>query len=112
MNLNEFVENHLKLLAAGDAQALVEHDYHDDAVMVLMVGEKPQVVAGKDALKALFGMYLKNIYRGFVSFEKLSVSGDSVCLEATINTAGGAAKVWDALYMKDGKIFRHFSGQK
>lgn len=112
MNLKDFVDNHLKLLSEGDAARLVENDYHDDAVMILMVGPEAQIVSGKDALRALLDMYMKNIYRGFVSFQKLVVSDDSICLEATINTTGGEAKVWDALYMKEGKIFRHFSGQK
>jgi len=112
VDFQKFIDNHLRLLAEGDAEKLVENDYHDDAVMVLMLGPEPQIVSGKDALKRLFDMYLKNIYRGFVSFQKLGFSDDSICLEATINTTGGEAKVWDALYMKDGKILRHYSGQK
>ncbi len=111
-NFKDFVDNHLKLLSEGNAENLVENDYHDDAVMMLMVGPEPQVVKGKDALKVLLGMYMKDIYRGFVSFQTLTFSDDSICLEATINTVFGESKVWDALYMKDGKIFRHYSGQK
>jgi hypothetical protein len=111
-NFKDFVDNHLKLLEAGSAEKLVENDYHDDAVMMLMVGPEPQIVSGKDALKVLLGMYMKDIYRGFVSFQTLTFSDDSVCLEATIKTVWGESKVWDALYMKDGKIFRHYSGQK
>ncbi|MBK9443579.1 MAG: nuclear transport factor 2 family protein [Comamonadaceae bacterium] len=111
LNLEEFVNNHLLLLAAGDAVKLVENDYHDDAVMLLMVGPENQVVAGKAALQSLFGMYLKDIYRGFVSYQKLAFSEDSICLQATINTVAGEARVWDVLYMKDGKIYRHYSGQ-
>jgi len=111
LNFKEFVDNHLKLLAAGDAVKLVANDYHDDAVMVLMVGPEPQVVTGKQALQALLGVYLRDIYRGFVSFQKLAFSDDSICLQATINTVAGEANVWDALFMKDGKIYRHYSGQ-
>lgn len=109
---NKFYENHLKLLALGDPDKLVEHDYHADAVMILMVAEEPMCIEGKNALKELFGNYLKNIYRGFVSTEKLCITADSICLEATIDTAMGHSKVWDALYMKEGKIYRHFSGTK
>lgn len=112
MDFQKFIDNHVKLLSEGDAGRLVENDYHDDAVMVLMLGPEGQVVSGKEALKVQFDMYLKNIYRGFVSVQKLGMSDDSICLEATINTTGGEAKVWDALYMKDGKIFRHYSGLK
>jgi hypothetical protein len=44
--------------------------------------------------------------------EKLAFTDDSICLEATINTVDGEQKVWDVLSMKNGKIFRHFSGLK
>lgn len=111
-DFNAFLKKHLELLAAGDANALVDSDYRDDAVMVLMVNETPQVISGKSALKQLFTMYLKDIYRGLVAMRKLSLTGDSICLEATILTSGGEAGVWDALFMKDGKIYRHFSGLK
>jgi len=112
MDTRAFVDTHVKLLAAGDADWLVEHDYHDQAVMILMLGDEPQVVAGKEALKAQFGYYLKNIYRGTVSVERLAMTEDTISLEATINTTEGLAKVWDAIFMKDGKIFRHCSGMK
>lgn len=109
---NAFVTKHVELLAAGDASALVDNDYHENAVMVLMVNDAPQVIAGKAALKQLFTMYLRDIYRGLVAMRKLGVHDDSICLEATIMTSGGECGVWDALYMKDGKIFRHYSGLK
>lgn len=112
MNFQNFIDNHIKLLSEGDAGKLVENDYHDDAEMVLMLGAEGQLVVGKEALKAQFDMYLKNIYRGFVSIQKLGLSADSICMEATINTTGGEVQVWDALFMKDGKIFRHYSGLK
>jgi hypothetical protein len=112
VNFQKFIDSHIALLAEGDADKLVEHDYHDDAVMVLMLGAEGQVVTGKAALKAQFDLYLKNIYRGFVSVQKLGMSADSICLEATINTTEGEAKVWDALFLKDGKIYRHYSGLK
>ncbi len=109
---NAFVKKHLDLLAAGDANALVDNDYHENAVMVLMVSDTPQVISGKPALKQLFAMYLRDIYRGLVTMKKLGLSDDSICLEATIMTTGGESGVWDALYMKDGKILRHYSGLK
>lgn len=112
MDMKEFVDTHVKLLADGDANKLVEHDYHDGAVMVLMVTDPPSTVVGKEALKGQLGFYLQNIYRGMVSIEKLGITEDSICLEATISTVSGPSKVWDALYMKDGKIFRHYSGLK
>lgn len=110
MNLQEFVDGHVRLLAEGDAARLVDHDYHDQAAMILMIGGEPLYIQGKDALKAQFGYYLEHIYRGLVSIESMGMLEDAICLEATIATASGPARVWDALYLKDGKIFRHFSG--
>ena len=112
INFKEFLDEHLRLLAQGDAQQLVEHDYCDDAVMVLMVGPEGQTISGKQALVAQLDLYLKHIYRGFVALDKLGFSDDAICLEARINTTNGEMGVWDVLCMRDGKIFRHFSGLK
>lgn len=107
-----FVSKHVELLAAGDARAMVENDYDEDAVMVLMVSDPPQVIRGRAALTELFTMYLRDIYRGVVAMRKVEITEDSICLEATILTTSGEAGVWDALYMKDGRIYRHYSGLK
>jgi ketosteroid isomerase-like protein len=112
MTNQEFYENHIKLLEDNDVDALVEHDYHKDALMILFVAPEPIQIKGKEALKKQLGEYLKYIYRGFVSTEKLAITDDCIFLEATINTTNGPSKVYDALYLKDGKIFRHFSGLK
>jgi hypothetical protein len=112
MTNREFYDNHIKLLAENDVNALVEHDYHEDAIMILHVAEEPIILNGKEALVKQLGDYLTYIYRGFISTEKLAITEDSIFLEATINTTNGPSKVYDALYMKDGKIFRHFSGLK
>jgi hypothetical protein len=112
MTNQEFYDNHLVLLDKNDVNELVDHDYHDDAEMILLVAEEPIYVKGKEALKVQLGDYLNNIYRGFVSTQKLAITDDSIHLEATIMTAWGESKVYDALYMKDGKIFRHYSGLK
>ncbi len=110
MDFKQFIDNHIRLLQEGDAGALVESDYHDDAIMFLMVGEEGQLISGKDALREQFDMYLKNIYRGFIALEKMLISEDSICVQAKINTTDGELRVWDVLCMKDGKIFRHYSG--
>ena len=112
MNNQAFYDNHLVLLGNKDADALVENDYHDDAEMILLVAEEPIYVRGKEALKKQLGDYITYIYRGFISTEKLAFTEDSIFLEATINTDNGPSKVYDALYMRDGKIYRHYSGLK
>lgn len=112
MTNQEFYENHIKLLANNDASELVESDYHEEALMILFVAEEPIIVKGKDELKVQLENYLSYVYRGFISTEKLEITDDCIFLEATINTTNGISKVYDALHMKDGKIFRHFSGLK
>lgn len=112
MSYREFYDNHIEILSKNDVNLLVENDYHEDAVMILMVGDEPQVIRGKDALKQLLGNYLEFIYRGYVSTEKYSEIEDSLFFEATIRTTSGTSRIYDALVMKDGKIFRHFSGAR
>jgi glyoxylase-like metal-dependent hydrolase (beta-lactamase superfamily II) len=112
MSYKAFYENHIELLKKNDVNLLVENDYHDDAVMILMVGDEPQVIEGKDALKGLLGGYMEFIYRGYLSTEKYAETGDSLFFEATIKTTSGTSQIYDALVMKDGKIFRHFSGSR
>lgn len=112
MSYKEFYDNHIELLRKNDVSAMVEHDYHDDAVMLLLATDEPQIVRGKEALKQVLGRYLEFIYRGFISTEKFVENEDSLYFEATIRTISGAQQVYDALYMKDGKIFRHYSGAK
>ena len=112
MDYQAFYDNHLVLLANKDADALVENDYHDEAEMILLVAEEPIYIKGKEALKKQLGDYVNYIYQGFVSTDKLAFTEDSIFLEATINTANGPSKVYDALYMRDGKIYRHYSGLK
>ncbi len=112
VDYDSFVKKHLELLANGDANALVDNDYHENAAMILMINEQPQVISGKAALKQLFTMYLRDIYRGLVTMKKLAYTDDSICLEAVIMTSAGESGVYDALFMKDGKIYRHYSGLK
>lgn len=110
MNMKEFYNNHIDLLKKGDVNALVDHDYHEDAEMLLLAQEEPIIIKGKDALKIQLDYYINNIYRGMVSTEKFIESEDSMFFEAVIDTVFGHSKVYDALYMKDGKIYRHYSG--
>lgn len=112
MMYKDFYNRHVELLAKKDANLLVENDYHDQAVMILLVGDEAQIISGKPALKQVLGNYLEFIYRGFVSTEKYAEIDDGLAFEATIKTNAGTAQVYDSLVMKDGKIFRHFSGMR
>lgn len=110
MSFKSFFDNHIELLKANDVNELVEHDYHDDAVMLLLAQDEPMVVSGKAELKKVLGAYLEFVYRGFISTEKYIETDDSLFFEATIKTNAGRSRVYDALHMKDGKILRHYSG--
>ena len=112
MTTQEFYNQHLRLLEERDVEKIVDLDYHEDATMLILTGDEPRIVHGKPAIKELFTGYLEYVYRGFVSTEKLALSEDSIFLEATIDTVNGHLKVYDGLYLKDGKIFRHFTGIK
>ncbi|MCX6635651.1 MAG: MBL fold metallo-hydrolase, partial [Acidobacteria bacterium] len=108
----EFYDRHVALLAKNDVETLVDTDYHDEAVMVLLARDEAEVIRGKDQLKRVLGAYLEFVYRGFVSTEKYAETEDSLAFEATIRTATGTEQVYDAIELKDGKIFRHYSGVK
>jgi len=112
MSYKEFYDNHIRLLAERDAKLLVDNDYHDDAVMILHVQDQPIIANGKEAITGQMDMYIKYIYKGFISTEKYAETEDSIFFEATIDTVNGPSKVYDALYMKGNKIFRHYSGIK
>lgn len=112
MNKQEFYDEQLEFLAEKDAAGLVESHYADQAEMIILSGETPLVVKGKEELKKLFEGYLTYVYRGFVSTEKFVSTDDSIVFEATIDTVNGPLKVYDSMYLVNGKILRHYSGIK
>jgi hypothetical protein len=111
-DLKSFYEEQLELLAAKNGAVLVEAHYADDAEMIVISGEEPIVAKGKAGLTQLFEYYLTNVYRGFISTEKFAATDDSLMFEATINTVNGPLKIYDCMYLENGKITRHFSGVK
>jgi glyoxylase-like metal-dependent hydrolase (beta-lactamase superfamily II) len=110
MTHKAFYERHIALLARGDVQKLVDTDYREDAVMILLAKDEAQVISGREQLKQVLGAYLEFVYRGFVSTEKYGETDDCLAFEATIRTATGTERVYDAMQLKDGQIFRHYSG--
>ena len=44
------------------------------------------------------------------STDKFTSTGDSIFLEATVESAMGQARVYDAFVLRDGKITHHFTG--
>lgn len=107
-----FYEEQIELLAAKNGAALVEAHYADDAEMIVNTGIEPIFAKGKTGLTQLFDYYLTNVYRGFISTEKFAATNDSIMFEATIDTVNGPLKVYDCMYLVNGKVERHFSGVK
>jgi hypothetical protein len=112
MDSQFFYDEHLQLLNENKPNELVELHYLDDAEMMVITAGEPVVAKGQEQIKQLFTNYLTYAYRGFISTEKVVMTDDSIFLEATIDTVNGPAKVYDAMYLKDGKIYRHYSGMK
>lgn len=111
-DLKAFYDEQIELLAKQDGAALVEAHYAEDAVMIVISGDEPIIAKGKTEITGLFDYYLGQVYRGFLSTEKFATTDDSIMFEATIDTANGPLKVYDSMYITDGKIVRHFSGIK
>jgi aerobic carbon-monoxide dehydrogenase small subunit len=105
----KFYETQVRYLIAGDADKLVEDNYHPDAV----VASFDFTVKGHEALKAHFRNYMRWVQiKEVVSTDKFTETDDGVSFEATVRTNRGTAKVYDVFVIKEGKITYHFTGLK
>ncbi len=97
----------MELLSAGDISGVLEQ-YADDAEVVRFLG----VARGKDEIRAYLTGYL--VAQGrfeFVSLDQFFETEDAVMWEATVNTANGAARVYDVMILDEsGRIRREFPG--
>jgi hypothetical protein len=104
-----FYEKQLALLAEKDHVRLIDEQYTPDAQ--LLNPGNPGVIAGADALKAYFKEYIAHLgYIKLLSTDKYMEGPDSLMFEATVETAGGIARVYDVLVLRDGRISHHFAG--
>ena len=104
-----FYETQVKYLIAGNADKLVEDNYHPDAV----VASFDFTVKGHEALKVHFRNYMRWVQiKEVVSTDKFTETEDGVSFEATVRTNRGVAKVYDVFVIKEGKITYHFTGMK
>jgi hypothetical protein len=102
-----FVDEQIALLQQAKTDELIDRHYHDDAVLI----STTNAVRGHKALKEHFRAYA----RVLAKIELLSLDGfletdDGILLEATMRTALGETKVYDAFVLKDGKATHHFTG--
>lgn len=103
----KFLDEQIQLLRQRDVDALLERHYHPDAVLV-----SPQVaVRGHEALRDYFTRYLATLGDFAVnSVDLLSAADDAFLFEATVTSALGRARVYDAFVLRDGRATHHFAG--
>lgn len=103
----EFYKEQLGYLASNDIESLLKNHYHEDAVMVTFDG----IRRGTDELREYFRSTLaimKNI-TGLqtIYFEETE---DVIIFKSSITSEGrGTVSADNALYMRDGKIYRHIA---
>ncbi len=104
-----FYERQVEFLLKGDAEGLVDNNYHDDAMVV----SHEFVVKGKEALKEHFRQYLKWVHIQEVkSTDKFTEADNTIFFEATVRSNFGIVHVFDVWVLNDGKIKYHFTGVK
>jgi aerobic carbon-monoxide dehydrogenase small subunit len=104
-----FYQRQVEYLIAGDADALVEDNYNDDAVLT----SAEFIVKGKEALKQHFRNYLRWVtIKAVKSTDKFVETDNTVLFEATVESNHGVVSVYDAFVLEDGKIAYHFTGVK
>jgi hypothetical protein len=104
-----FYDEQIALLRQDSTDALVQQHYQQDAVLIAF----PKVVQGHAALKEHFRAYLKILGTVEVlSLDQFVETQDTIFFEATVRTAMGQVKVYDAFVLSDGKATHHFTGVK
>lgn len=110
MSQNKFrdlYDRQVQYLTEKDAEGLIRNNYTPDAELLSFDVN----IKGTDALIEYFIGYIAHLgYIKLLSTDKYTESDDSVFFEATVETAGGIARVYDVFVLRDGKIWRHYTG--
>ncbi len=102
-----FYEEHVRYLDARDFHQLVETHYAEDAIVM----STEYVVVGREALLRHFAKYTGLMaHLSVVTTDKWIESENTFAFEATSRTQWGLSRVHDAFALRDGLIFRHFTG--
>ena len=105
--MKHFYEEHVGYLDARDHVGLVMNHYCEDA----MVMSTEYIVIGHEALLRHFAKYAGLMaHLDVVTTDKWIESESTFAFEATARTQWGLTKVHDAFALRDGKIYRHFTG--
>jgi hypothetical protein len=100
----QLLERHLRLLAAGEVEALVSQ-YHDDAL--LLRGDRP--IRGRDALREHYGTLLA----GRPAFEVTSshAADDVLSYQATVTIGDEPTREYGVLVARGERISHHVIGR-
>jgi hypothetical protein len=103
----QLYERQIRFLLDKDVDGLIETNYTADATLVSFAN----VVKGEAALKAYFRGYVEMLGDLVVeSTDKFVETENAVFFEATVRSALGRVRVYDAFALRDGKIDIHFTG--
>ena len=104
-----FYDEQIALLRQDSTDELIDQHYQQDAVLISFA----KVVQGHAALKEHFRAYLKMLGTVEVlSLDQFVETEDTIFFEATVRTALGQVKVYDAFVLSDRKATHHFTGVK
>jgi hypothetical protein len=102
-----FYDRQVEFLTVKDVDGLIDNQYNEDAQLLTFNYH----IVGAPALKEYFRGYISNLgYIKLLSTDKYAEGDNSLMFEATVETAGGIAKVYDVFVLRDDKISHHFSG--
>lgn len=103
----QLYDRQVRFLLDKDVDGLVETNYTEDAELVSF----QTVVKGREALREYFKGYVEMLGNLVVeSTDKFTEAPDAVFFEATVSSALGRVRVYDAFVLRDGQISHHFTG--
>jgi hypothetical protein len=103
----DLYERQIRFLVAKDVDGLIDTNYAPDAELISF----QTVVRGREALRQYFRGYVEMLGDIVVeSTDKFTETPDAVFFEATVRSALGRVRVYDAFVLRDGQITHHFSG--
>lgn len=102
-----FYDRQIEFLANNDADGLIRNQYTEDAELLSFQNH----IIGRDNLITYFTGYIAGLgYIKLISTDKYAEGESSLMFEATVETAGGIARVYDSWVIREGKIATHFTG--
>lgn len=103
----ELYDRQIQFLISKDVDGLIDTNYTPDAELISF----QNVVKGRDALKEYFRGYVQMLGDLVVeSTDKFVETADAVFFEATVRSALGRVRVYDAFVLREGRISHHFTG--